>query len=379
MNITQLTKHLISIPSYVSANCNERKIGDFIFEYLNKHTTLIVIKQCVTKTRNNIIAYSPSCVQKNKLVVDTLFVNHIDTVEPKKGWNKDQFEGIVENQKIYGLGAYDTKGNVAVLMKLAEKVVKEKIMFLFYCDEEYDFLGMKTFIHKYKDTLAIKNVISTDGSSLQIRNYCRGLIELDIQVFGRTGHSANPKNGVSAITAFINIVKDLIESIQNNFEEIFGKPTLNIAYVRGGLLKEQSKKQIVLGKNGNNLPDYLESTLEFRTNTTVNLLWVKKKLKRLAQKYEVTITISKVRHNLTAWKSDTKKLSYLEKELKKIHPNVFFDAVSTSGYVDIAMLAENFNCTCCTIGALGNNAHGINEYVEIPSLLQLYQILLSVF
>ena len=52
----ELTKQLVSIPSWVGANCNEIKIGQFIYDWLCTNTDLTVIKQPVKDGRFNIIA-----------------------------------------------------------------------------------------------------------------------------------------------------------------------------------------------------------------------------------------------------------------------------------------------------------------------------------
>ena len=80
MNEIELTKKLISIPSYVNKNNNEQEVLNFLFKYLNKNLqNCEVLKQVVTEKRYNII------VQKGdpKLLV----VGHTDTVQPREGWD----------------------------------------------------------------------------------------------------------------------------------------------------------------------------------------------------------------------------------------------------------------------------------------------------
>ena len=51
------------------------------------------------------------------------------------------------------------KAGVALMLSLAaEQNLNKDVAFLFYCDEEYDFKGMKEFIKKYKSS-SNKNTI----------------------------------------------------------------------------------------------------------------------------------------------------------------------------------------------------------------------------
>jgi len=92
MNTIQLTRKLVAIPSYVRGKTNEKKIGDFVFNYLKKIPYLKVKKQQLDNGRFNIIAET---VGKPKL----LLAGHLDTVEPKTGLIKNQFAGSIENNK----------------------------------------------------------------------------------------------------------------------------------------------------------------------------------------------------------------------------------------------------------------------------------------
>ena len=141
MNTLQLTKKLISIPSYVGEKNNEKKIGDFIYKYLKQVPFLIKVeKQKVEGARFNVIATDGS---KPKL----LLIAHMDTVEPR-GWQKhNPFRGTIKGNRLYGLGSMDMKGGMAAILSALKSFKKTKdLMLLFYCDEEYDFKGMKELV-----------------------------------------------------------------------------------------------------------------------------------------------------------------------------------------------------------------------------------------
>lgn len=368
MNVLELAQKLISIPSFVDSTCNEADLANYISEYIKANTSLQLTIQRVAGERANIIAYSQSCLQiDGSFDVDILFINHIDTVLPKSGWGFDQFKGKVKENKLYGLGANDTKGNVAALLKAAETVTDQRVMFLFYIDEEYDFAGMQRFIQDYTEKLKVKRIVSADGEGLRIRTACRGLVEIDLAVLGTSGHSANPSGGNNAIVGLFKIYQRLNWQLSRLEDEDLGSPSLNLAFVNAGLKQGES-----IVRSGNSIPDYAEGTIECRTNKLCNkeLIWAI--LEGAAKEYGLNIKLLNTRHDYDAWQSDL--FEDLVKVLEELSISVEQTSPGNSGYVDIAMLTNALSCPGCTIGAIGGNSHGVGEWVNIPSLFALETI-----
>ena len=57
MNTLDILKKIVSIPSFVDEDNNERKLLDFIKKYLRENTSYKIIEQPVEDNRYNIIAY----------------------------------------------------------------------------------------------------------------------------------------------------------------------------------------------------------------------------------------------------------------------------------------------------------------------------------
>ena len=378
MNTIELTKKLISIPSYVDDRTDESAIAEYIYQYLCSSTNLIVEKQFITTTRFNVIAYSRSCAtQASRMIAaDLLIINHMDTVEPKQGWKYNQFEATKVGKKLFGLGATDTKANIAAMMKTAQKIAGEKIAFLFYCDEEYDFVGMKRFVSEYPKKMKVAKCLSVDGENLGIRLGCRGLIEVDAIVRGSSGHSADPNNGINAIRLATGAIDQLERALIPQVAAGLGYPTLNLAAINGGLLLRENP--VTLGKEGNNIADYCQFTLECRTN---NLVDAQKLLSLLEQKVslrEGKLDIQNIRHDLSAWESKLSGVTDIAEIIKQNNPRAAVVDVSRSGYLDIAMVKEAFDCPCISTGVIGGNGHAANEWVDTDSIYRLEQILAKV-
>ena len=132
----KLLKQLISIES---VSGNESAIQEFIKAYL------------VT------LGFSPTSYKGNVMVKisgqDThkalIFNAHVDTVAVGEisSWEYNPFKGIVEDDKVYGLGASDEKATIAVMLHLAEILVKQPpavdVWLHFVVKEEVDGSGTK--------------------------------------------------------------------------------------------------------------------------------------------------------------------------------------------------------------------------------------------
>ena len=378
MDIPSLTQKLVSIPSYVDSNNNENAIGNFIFDYLKTNTALIVEKQSFARGRNNVLAYTSSCKVGDKLCPAIFFVDHLDTVLPKQGWQSDQFKAVISKDTLYGLGAADTKGNLAVLMNVAQQLTNQRVMFLFYGDEEYSFLGMKSFIAKNRQVVLPEHIISVDGENMTITRSCRGLVEVKIVLRGKSGHSARSimKDNLSIL--FSDYCINLQRELDLLTEDGLGKPSLNVAYIHLGTLKKHTKRGVVLDDAGNNIPDYLEAVLEFRTNTKSTLSCIRQLMKNSALLPNIMLEIAEVRHDLQAWNGVSADVSCLSNALSDSGQVITFTNPETAGYFDIALLANAFGVRCECIGAIGGNRHGVNEWVNIQSLYQLEKVLMQV-
>jgi succinyl-diaminopimelate desuccinylase len=358
MNTIDLTKKLISIPSYVQKNVNEGKLGEFIYQYLKKFSWLSVEKQYVTPGRFNVIA-------KDQYPTKALVCDHIDTVQIQSGWKTDPFKSLVRKGKLYGLGASDSKSGVASLLSAIENTGPTKgLMVLFYIDEEYDFVGMRKFIEKYKGKIDPKIIGSADGGNLELGNTCRGLIEITFQVNGKAGHAAVPESGNNAILGSYNAISKFKDQISKYKTKELGKSTINLAWISGGQKVTGSNE---LGKEGNVIPDFCQFVLEVRTaNPELNAEKVIKLISYELTKQNLSLITATVSHDYGAWitpKADLKVIAKIAKTNK-------FTEAEKRGYVDLQMLWQNFGKPVCFSFGVGESSacHKANEYVEIYKL-----------
>ncbi|MFA7300879.1 MAG: M20/M25/M40 family metallo-hydrolase [Candidatus Shapirobacteria bacterium] len=350
-NILDLTKKLVSIPSWVDGETNEILVADFIFDYLQNNSKLKLTKELVVNGRYNILA-------GNSEGIDTLLCGHMDTVGVDlKSWNTTPTTPTEIDGKLYGRGTTDMKSGVAAMMLLAcQKNLPNNIGFLFYIDEEFAFLGINKFIADYGDKIKPRNIICLDGSELEIANGCRGLIEVQMEIIGKSCHAGTPENGISAIDASYKIYQKLKEYLST-----FNDPELRTTSINLGLISGGSAPNLVAGN--------CKMTLDIRPSVSaINGKLITDKLNEFANSKSVKIENLKINFDFGSWitpKKDLEKFGLPFKNIRK------------SGYFDTQLLWQKFDKPISfTIGAgCQATAHTSNEFIEIEKLNKLPQIL----
>lgn len=372
MNALDLTKKLVEIPSYVDGEVDEQKIGQFVFDYLKQFSWLKVEKQMVSKKRFNVIA-------KDKYPTKVIFCGHLDTVQIKSDWKTNPLIPILKNNNLYGLGASDMKSSIAAMLSTLDKdAPTEGVMFFFYIDEEYDFLGMKKFINVFKNKIKPELIISGDGCGMQIGNGCRGLIEITFVVKGETGHAGRPEYGKNAILIATEAVNELIQTFETQFKDKFlGKSTCNLAFIQGGLdLRIKNNTEMRIGREGNNIADLAEFVIDVRpADPKLNAQKVAQLIKQFVKQQSGKVESFSVRHDLGAWITNKKELKQVETAVKSVIPVEYAD-LGSFGYIDTQMLWQTFNqvpCLTLGAGAIGT-AHKANEYVSVSQLEKLSKV-----
>ncbi|MFH1392358.1 MAG: M20 family metallopeptidase [bacterium] len=373
MNLLKLTQKLISIPSYVNSRTNEKAIGDFVFGYLKQFDYLSVKKQKIKTDRFNIIA-------KTKGQSRLFLAAHMDTAEPKTGWSKKQLVGTIKNNKLFGLGALDNKSGLATILdSLNDLKDVSGLTLLFYCDEEYDFKGMKKFVSQYNKEIGNLAIV-VEPSDLKIWNAQRGLIEIHFAIQGRTGHSANPANSNNAIDGITDILSDIKKWLMQFRDRVLGESSMNIAYIRGGLnLGQKNRSKILIGKQGNNIADFAEAVIEIRPSTLeLNAKKIIQRIIKVTKAKKLRVLDFCIKHNYSALYAKKECVDRFEMIMKKILGKIEYLDASKKGYGDGQLLQEKFNIPVVYFGPRGANAHGIDEWVDIISLKKLRKIYSSV-
>jgi len=367
--ITQILQEIVVIPSFVDDTQTEKDYALYVEQFLKKFPEITIERQMISNNRWNLIATTPG---ESHL----LLASHLDTVPLSSGWSYDPWGNDVQDDRLYGLGSADTKASAAAYLALIEKLSHEgllkNITFLFYCGEEYDFIGMKTFIEKQAEKPAWKLAICGEPTQLAIGSGQRGVIELDVELYGASGHAAK-RNGASATEAFLIVADKLQRFIAGFQHEKLGKPTLNIASINAGLLQDE----LVLS-HGNVMPDYLQATLEIRTTSNeLNAAAVSNYLTDIVDSLDRIAITSHIIHDIPVMYNEITKFSTLQDAYAKNELVMKTTDPIKQGYSDVEMIASAFGIPGCSFGPIGGSQHAPDEWVDLNSIEQMLNILLD--
>lgn len=280
--LSDLLRSLIQIES-VNPPGNENQIADFIKRFLlknNIHSELVPLEE----GRSSVIVKIEGEEER-----DITFCGHIDTVRVKEeDWTKPVFEGLIENGKMYGIGASDMKGGVAailytaVLLKRRGIVPKKTVQLALTADEEWAYRGAKNLVDGgYFDRTDF--LIITEPSNLQVSTGEKGELWAKAKFFGKSAHGSTPEVGVNTVIPGSEFVMNVTERYEKIFEAdpFWGKVSVNIGQFHGGV-------QV------NIVPNYSEIQLDFRIISEEDkekvLELIRKTGEEIAKKYKVRFT-----------------------------------------------------------------------------------------
>ncbi len=360
MNVIELTKKLISLPSYDDGNLYERPMSDFLVAYVRERLPwLNVTQQEVAPNRFNVLLQDEG---KTRLLI----VDQIDTVVPDAGWTTNPLEAIEREGKIFGLGASDSKGNVASLLKALEANGPTRgLAVLLYVDEEYFFKGMNQFVGStLARSIDPQWILSVDGNGSSLGTGCRGLVEFDLELRSASGHSANPQTS-GVLRPFLKTLRSFEDWLVSYKDDQQGVPTCNVARLQSGLLVREDTSRPDFGEQGNRIPNFLQAKIEVRTTPglsgkEIESFW----RSSLEGSMGLDVRIAPV-FAYAGFSTPRSELMKVEQAIASVLGRVDSLDASTFGYLDLSMLAQVYaNARLCSfgIGEQGTN-HRANEYV----------------
>lgn len=231
--------HLIDIPS---ESRHEEHLANLVEASLRHVPWLTVLR-----VGNTIVARTELGRQERVLIG-----GHLDTV-PAHGNIPHRLEGDV----LYGLGACDMKGGVAVALTLAESMAEptRDVTYVFYeCEEvDADLNGLNMLATHHPHLLQADLAILMEPSNAGIEAGCQGTIRAEVRVEGVRAHSARSWRGVNAIHGAGEVMDRLraYEARQPVIDGLTYREGLNAVRIEGGVA-------------GNVIPDSCTVTVNFR-------------------------------------------------------------------------------------------------------------------
>lgn len=184
----------------------------------------------------NVFAY-PQELKDEGVWPEVLITSHIDTVPPFYPFERREENGTVYH---FGRGTVDAKGPVATMIVASHKFFQSRtdtpsLGMLFVVSEETGGAGMKAFA-QYASNTTFRAGIFGEPTEGKLASGHKGSLRVDLDVLGKSSHSAYPWLGVSAINYLTEaiVALNMLEPALPR-SELLGATTLNAGVIAGGV------------------------------------------------------------------------------------------------------------------------------------------------
>ena len=204
------------------------------------------LRQSVAPLRDNLIAvYEPPMPPSRTILYEV----HQDTV-PVEGMTIAPFGGEIREGRVFGRGACDVKGGMAVMLGTMERLQKDRlagarVVLALTVDEEHTFLGaQRLMLHKGRDLSGLCGArpdlaIVAEPTDLCIVEAHKGVARWLLSTKGVPCHSSRPEMGQNAIYRMAKVLS-VLEAHAHDLSKRQGDPvlgpgTLSVGRIQGGI------------------------------------------------------------------------------------------------------------------------------------------------
>jgi succinyl-diaminopimelate desuccinylase len=206
---------------------------------------------------------------------------HLDTV-PENANMPSRRVTVDGEDRIYGLGACDMKGGVAVSLRLAAALTAptRDVTWIYYEAEEIDsqFNGLRRLADDRPELLAADFAVLMEPSNAVVEAGCQGTMRVDVRTTGTRAHSARAWMGHNAIHDAGEILRRLsaYEPRRVEIDGLTYREGLNAVGVRGGVA-------------GNVIPDECVVSVNYRFAPSRSSVEAEAHLREVFTGYDVTV------------------------------------------------------------------------------------------
>ncbi|MEJ2166707.1 MAG: M20/M25/M40 family metallo-hydrolase [Desulfobacterales bacterium] len=364
---TSLLSRLVRINSVnptLSGGPGEAELAEFILNYLQQITLKAEI-QTIAPGRSNVVARIPGSSRKRSLLLN----GHLDTVGVED--MTDPFTLRQVDDKLYGRGAYDMKGSVAVMLLLAEFFIRHPppldLLLTFVADEEDRSAGMEYMVDKWLPSVSPNPIgaIFLEPTEEEIGVGHKGFNWYELEVHGKTAHGSRPEEGIDAIMPLRSALEEL-DGIQQDLKARDPDPLLGYGSLHSSIIAGGTELSVI--------PSNAHLSWERRTLPGESLEDLNRELERILQA---------VRNHPGGHRADARELfvrqphrvpddAWILTRLQKALPGA--PMVGLSFWADSA-LAARAGIPSVLFGPTGHGAHAVDEWVSLKSLVRVYEVL----
>ncbi len=292
---------------------------------------------------------------------EVLFVGHLDVVPGED----HQFEPRREGDRLMARGALDMKGPDAVLLALFETLMHQDqrppVALMFTTDEEVGGENGVGYLVHQEHWRARFGIIPDGGENFTIITEGKGVLHAVFRARGKATHGSTPWAGQNALDALVRVYQILRD---RRPQEPCGDPdhwheTLTLGALHGG-------------DAPNRVPDFAEMKLDFRFPAPKTSQDLVAEIQEVLQQFPGVDWQPLSRGEPFFTSPEDPYLQRFHQVAQEVlgRPVAFG---KEHGATDGRFLAEK-GIPCIILYPIGGGIHGPDEWVDLPSLVLLYQI-----
>jgi succinyl-diaminopimelate desuccinylase len=159
---------------------------------------------------------------------------HLDVVPARP----EQFSPRVEDDRLYGRGAYDMKGGLASMMLAVHDLTSQsavRVHFVCVADEESEEIEQRGSDFLVEQGYLGDFAITGEPTDMHIGIQAKGVLAMRIEVSGTAAHGSTPWAGDNAVLKAIDIFRQ-IEALPfaRESSDLFDRPSINLGRIVGG-------------------------------------------------------------------------------------------------------------------------------------------------
>jgi len=228
-----------------SVSGNESALADYVAERLAANPALEI-----TRIGDNVIARTTRGAASRLLVV-----GHLDTVPG------DASTSHIEDGVLWGLGACDMKGSLAVMLHLAitDASNLRDVTYVFYAREEIarEQSGLLEIQRARPDLLRADAAVVAEPTNVALEAGCQGTLRVAVTLVGKRAHTARPYAGRNAIHRLAAVLERVRRYVPREavLDGVTFVEQLQAVFVEGGLAANVVPDRVVLTLNHRVAPD----------------------------------------------------------------------------------------------------------------------------
>lgn len=234
-DVTELLSQLVQVDT-TNPPGNERAAAEVLARWLAERVDGIDVEiDAFAKGRANLLARVEGTRAGPALMLNT----HFDVVPAAGEWRHPPFSGAIADGFVYGRGAADAKGSLAVMAAALVRAARRRgvwcgsLTLAAVADEEVGSAGARRLLdHVHPD-----GAIVGEPTGLRLMTAHKGSFRPVVRITGRAAHAAQPEGGINAAVGAGHLLvelEELAQSLKAHRHVLLGTPTLVPTLVSGG-------------------------------------------------------------------------------------------------------------------------------------------------